>query len=164
MAWWTHLLFYKTYLDDYRDKGIHKEDSIFADFNHALRQYLYDNFVDILYFVLSVLTYVYLGLTIVTFFFHSYVPSSFPGIIEALSEPYLGALGIYVVVREIERRKGRMIRKPWGELFAIIWFLFFVAATFLTYFSDQYHINMIYKTVVTNALAALIIRIGTLLR
>ncbi len=163
MAWWTHLLFFRSYPDAQNGK-ISKEENLFALFNRALREYIYKNFLDILHFVLSICTYVYLGLAIVTFFFEEYVPAAFPSVIETLSEPYLGVLGIYVVVRELERRRGRQVRTGLGELFAVIWFFFFVAASFLTYFSEHYALSAIYKTVVTNALAALIIRIGILLR
>lgn len=162
MAWWTHLLFFRRYPENNIVEP--KEENLFAGFRRAFRRHLYDNFVDVLYFLLSVFTYLYLGFSIITFFFQKQVPKSFPYIIDTLSEPYLGALGIYVVVKEIERRRGREIRKHWGELLATIWFLFFVAATILTYFSEQYQLGGVYKTVVTNALAAIIIRIGTLLR
>jgi len=133
-------------------------------FQRAFRQYLYDHFIDILYFILSIFTYLYLAVSVATFFFEKYVPRAFPDIIDILSEPYLGALGVYVVVKEIERRRGRLIKKRRGELFAVAWFFFLVVATLLTYFSAEYHFTSVYKTVVTNALAALIIRLGTLVR
>lgn len=130
----------------------------------ALKRYFYDNFIDLLYFLLSVLTYLYLGFSAVTFFLYKYVPESFSYIIEVLSEPYLGTLGIYVVVKEIERRRGKKGKFVFGELFAIIWFLFLVSATLLTYFSEEFRLGAMYKTVVANSLAAIIIRIGIMLR
>lgn len=163
MAWWTHLLFFGDYFPE--DQNVSsKEETGFAAFRHAFKNYIYDNFLDILRFFLGVFTYLYLGLTIVTFFLGPTAPKSFPYIVDALSEPYLGALGIYVVIKEIERRRGKKIEKPMLELFAIIWLLFLITATALTFFSEKYPPNIVYKVVVTNALAALIIRIGTLLR
>jgi len=162
MAWWTHILFSKDILDRYEEPK--KEESIFAVFRGALREYIYENFIDILYFILSIFTYFYLGLSVIAFFFQKTVPPILPYIIDTLSEPYLGALGIYVILKEIERRRGRFLKMRQGEVFAIFWFCFLVAATLLTYFSPYYHLNIVYKTVVTNSLAALIIRIGTMLR
>ena len=163
MAWWTHLLFFRRQIESQSDAQP-KEVGYFAVFRRALRQYIYDNLIDILYILLSIFTYLYLTLSIITFFLQEYVPKSFPHIIDILSEPYLGVLGIYVVVKEIERRRGKVVQKRWGEAFTAIWFIFFVTATLFTYFSESYHLEGVYKTVVTNALAAIIIRIGTILR
>lgn len=163
MAWWTHLLFLGTYLDRRADE-IKKEEPLFSIFRRVVKDYLYEHLLEILYLGLGIITYVYLVLSIITFFFESDLPQSFSNIIEIFSEPYLGVLGIYVVVKEIERRRGRPIQKRWGDLFAVVWFVFLVSATLLTYFSEYYHVDALYKTVVTNAMAALIIRIGTILR
>ena len=163
MAWWTHILFFRRQLEIQEDANS-KDGGYFAVFGRAVKQYIYDNLIDLLYIFLSIFTYVYLGISIVTFFFEEAVPKSFPHIVDILSEPYLGALGIYVVVKEVERRRGKIQTKRWGEAFTAIWFLFFITATLLTFFSESYHLEGIYKTVVTNALAAIIIRIGTILR
>lgn len=164
MAWWTHLLFLRNTSRNEDNAVLGKRENLFAVFRRALTQYLYDHFVEVLYVTLSIFTYLYLFLTVIAFFFDELIPKSLPRIIDTLSEPYLGALGVYVVVREIERRKGRVRSRKWGELFAVIWFFFFITATVLTFFSKHYYLNELYKTIVTNALAALIIRIGTLIR
>lgn len=163
MAWWTYILFSNGY-SSLKRRGQTRSKSLFAVFKHVLQEHTKERFVDFLYFFLSILTYLYLGLTIITFFFESYVPNALLITVETLSEPYLGALGIYVVVKEIERRRGRHISYRWGDLFAALWIIFLVTATILTYVSEHYHVSVIYKTIVTNALAALIIRIGTILR
>jgi len=163
MAWWNHLLFTDSPSVIQKEANLQEELPL-GLFRRAIRQYLYENFIDILYIALFTFTYLYLGLAIVTFFFEARVPHIFPNIIETLSEPYLGALGIYVIVKEIERRRGKMVQRLWGELFAVVWFFFFVTASILILFSNQYHVSMIYKNVVTNALAAIIIRLSVLLR
>lgn len=163
MAWWTRPIFEGNPEVHRRNR---REETLFSlgGFRWALKGYFRKNYIDFLYLGLSLFTYLYLGLSIVTFFFEQSVPNFFPKIIDALSEPYLGTLGIYVVVKEIERRRGRLKQRSIGELFAIIWFIFFIVATFLTLYSNHYHLNSVYKTVVTNALAALIIRIGMIVR
>lgn len=163
MAWWTHILFFSGHTL-WKGEGPTKSKSLFAVFKLVLQEYIKERFVDFLYLFLSIFTYLYLGLTILTFFFESYIPRSFSITVETLSEPYLGALGIYVVVKEIEHRRGRHIAYRWGDLFAALWMIFLIIATILTYVSEHYHVSIIYKTIVTNALAALIIRIGTILR
>ena len=163
MAWWTHILFFGGDSEDHKPPPAEERFS-FSYFSRVLKDYFRQNLIDLLYLVLSLFTYIYLALSILTFFFEKSVPSFLPKAIEILSEPYLGVLGVYVVVKEIERRRGHIKQRTWGELFAIVWFLFFVIASFLTFFSEEYHANAIYKTVVTNALAAVIIRVGMIIR
>lgn len=163
MAWWTHLLFLGRSPQDHKSSPEEERPS-FSYFKRAVREYFRQNFIDFLYIVLSLFTYVYLALSILTFFFEKSVPGFLPNTIEILSEPYLGVLGVYVVVKEIERRRGYIKQRTWGELFAIIWFFFFITASALTFYSEEYHANSIYKTIVTNALAAVIIRLGMIIR
>lgn len=164
MAWWTELLFFRGGIQyDIEDFTI-QEENFGARVRRLLHEYLKENFVDILYYLLSIFTYLYLAATILVFFFEHNLPRSIPFIVDTLSEPYLGALGVYVVVKEIERRRGRQIKRRWGELFAHIWILFLITASSTVYFSENYHLSPLYQTVVTNALAALIIRIGTIIK
>lgn len=141
-----------------------QEENVLTVLKRALKEYLYNNFVDILYILFGIVTYCYLALTVTAFFFERQVPRIVPQLVDLFSEPYLGVLGIYVVVREIERRRGKHVKNRWGDLFAAVWFIFLVVATVLTYVSESYHVTGVFKAVVTNALAALIIRIGTMLR
>lgn len=163
MAWWTHILFFKGRLGDRKEEDLTGQ-SLLASFRRALAQYIYDYFVDTLYVLLTIATYVYFGFSVITFLFEDSLPPLYPNIIEIFSEPYLGVLGVYVVVREVERRKGKIRQRTWGEIFAILWIVFLAVATGLTYYSDHYAVSETYKTIVTNALAALIIRIGTIVR
>lgn len=164
MAWWTHIFFFGRNTLEEDKSTTKKEENALALFRRAVKSYFYENFLALLYYFLSFFTYLYLGLSIITFFLPKQVPKSFPYIIDTLSEPYLGALGVYVVVKELERRREKYSPKHRGEYFTAIWFLFFLSATLLTYFSENYQLGGLYKTIVTNALAAIIIRIGTLIR
>lgn len=162
MAWWTYLLFFRPLAGS--DIQTNQEENVLAVLKRVLKDYIYNNFVDILYVFLGIITYCYLALTVTAFFFEQSVPRIIPRLVDLFSEPYLGALGIYVVVREVEHRRGKHVKNRWGDLFAAAWFILLVVATVLTYVSENYHITGVYKAVVTNALAALIIRIGTILR
>lgn len=162
MTWWTHLLFFRKDLGE-QNKEEPEKDNFFAYLSRALKSYLREYAIDILYVFLTIGTYVYYVFSIITFFFEKSLPNLFPQIVETLSEPYLGVLGVYVVVKEVERRKGKITKRSWGDLFATFWFFFLVAATLSTYLGYN-ETNEIYKTVVTNALAAMIIRIGVIVR
>lgn len=144
-----------------------KAKSLSAGLTRATQKYFYDNFVDLLYVSLSVFTYLYILLSAITFAFQGKGPAGLLAYaMDTLSEPYLGALAIYVLVKEIERRRlgGKDYKRRRGELFVVLWLSFLLSATFVTFFSDSYHLNKIYQTIVTNSLAAMIIRIGSLLR
>lgn len=164
MAWWTELLFFREGIKLHNYEYYDDDENLAERVRRVIREYLKDNFVDILYHLLSVFTYFYLAAIILVFFFEKNLPHAIPFIVDTLSEPYLGALGVYVVVKEIERRRGRQIKRRLGELFAHIWIMFLIAASTAVYFSDYYHLTPLYQTVITNALAALIIRIGTLIK
>lgn len=131
---------------------------------NKIGQYFHDHLVDTLYYTLGVFTYVYFTLSAITFFFRANVPNSFPYIVDILSNPYLGALGMYVIAKEIVRRRNTALRRRWGEIFATLWLLLFITASLATYFLDYYRLDEVYKIVATNSLAAIIIRIGTFIR
>jgi len=162
MAWWTHIIFRNHF--EKPQRPLFREELSLGYLRNAIKEYIYENISEILYFLFGLVTYLYLAIAIVVFFFEKSLPPLLPRVVEIFSEPYLGVLGVYVVVKEIERRRGHVKTRAWGELFGIIWFFFLVVATLFTFYSDNYHASEIYKTVVTNALAALIIRIGTMIR
>lgn len=163
MAWWTHIIFTRNHFSR-SQRSLFRDELSLGYLRHTIREYLYENIAEILYFLFGIVTYLYLAIAVVVFFFEKSLPPILPRIIEIFAEPYLGVLGVYVVVKEIERRRGHVRQRAFGELFAIIWFFFLVVATLFTFFSENYYASELYKTVVTNALAAMIIRIGTLIR
>jgi len=158
MAWWTHILFAKkeTIPSSKKKRGV------FITGYTRLKKHIQKNFVDILYVIFSIFTYLYLVLSVVTFFFHTFVPHSLPFAIEALSDPYLGALGVYIVIHGIEKKRRKTKSK--GQLFVSLWALFFVVASVFLYFVPDSTVENLYKTIVTNAFAAVILRVGMLIR
>lgn len=92
--------------------------------------------MDILYFFLGIFTYVYLFA--IAFLYLSGV-SSFDTVasklIRALAEPYLGAVGIYTILKESRKRRYAISSRHKGELFVIGWLgLLALAALFATFF------------------------------
>lgn len=159
MAWWTEILFLKNrYITEDKELGV------FEAFKRALKTCLYDRFVDALHVLLAIFTYGYMAAAIVAFFWQESAPAAFPYIVEVLADPYLGALGIYLIVKEIEIRRGNIKRRR-GEFFVTAWFMFLIIATASVYFFEKYDPeNKIYKTIVTDSAAAILIRIGRFLR
>lgn len=129
----------------------------------ALRKVFYDNFVDTLHHVLVVATYAYLISNFAIFFFQKLLSQTFISLVETFSEPYLGALGIYIVVNEVRRRRGKNVHPYFSTIFATSWMFLLLVSTALVYFADTYHFNAVYRTIVTNSFAAFIIRLGTIL-
>ena len=161
MAWWTDILFLRKHFGEKQESE--NGESIFASLMRAVRRAFYDNFVDTLHHALVVATYAYLLTNIVVFFFQQSLPASSAWLIAAFSEPYLGALGIYIVVNEIRRHRGIKVYPHFGTVATLSWLALLVVSSTLVYFGENYHLNVVYRTVVTNSFAAFIIRIGTIL-
>lgn len=162
MAWWTDIIFFKKNLGGMpEDNG--SGDNIFVRLVSAVRKIIYDNFVDSLHVFLIVSTYTYLIANVLVFFYQNSLPANLVTLVSTFSEPYLGALGIYIVVNEIRKRRGRRVYAHFGNVFTFVWFAFLIVSTTLVYLDETYHFNYIYRTIVTNSFAAFIIRIGSIL-
>lgn len=161
MAWWIDIMFLKKHFEE--QGGQESGSNLFVKFMRALRGIFYDNFVDTLHYVLVVATYAYFAANIAIFFFQVSLPRTFISLVETFSEPYLGALGIYIVVNEIRRRRGKNVHPHFSTAFAVSWMVLLLVSTMLVYFGDTYYFNTVYRTIVTNSFAAFIIRLGVLL-
>lgn len=117
--------------------------------------------VDILFFMLSVFTHLY-GLALVLIFFTRstlYWPN-FVSILNALEEPYVAALGVYVVLKEIRKMEHKLSSRHYGELFVGAWFLLLVVSTLTIIASPYYQFDSVYEMIITNSLVTIIIYIG----
>lgn len=130
-------------------------------FRQMLDDAFFDEMVDILYFWLGVFTYVYF-FTIALLYFGSipYTQTVSSKIISALAEPYLGAVGIYTILKETRKRKRRLSPRHWGELFVGGWLALLLSASFLAFFFDVYTLNNILEDIITISLAVAIIYVG----
>ena len=82
------------------------------------------------------------------------------GMLDALQEPYLGGLGIYVVLKELRKRTSHVKSRHSGEYFVAAWLGLLVLATLLVIFSLDYRFDDIYKIIITNSLATGLIYLG----
>jgi len=161
MAWWGHNLLLRASAEEEETKR--RGDSS-ADLTESVKDIIYNSFLSSLYFLLSILTYGYLFFLIFIFFFQNDSVASriFLKLAESVAEPYLGLIGVYLFVKEIRRRRG-FGRKGFGEIFVALWLLLFFISSFLVFFSQKYHFGPVYNLILTNSLATIIIRLGTVL-
>lgn len=117
--------------------------------------------IDWLYIVLWVFTYLYLG-ALAIFFFADLEGTTpvFLVFLDALQEPYLGALGVYVVLKEIRKRIRSHPSRYFGEFFVVFWLLLLVVSTVAVLVGPG-TFDAAYKIIFTNSLAAVIIFIGS---
>ena len=119
---------------------------------------------DWIFILLGAFTYIYLTLLAVVFFgrLAGITPKLFV-VLDVLKEPYLGTLGIYVLLKEVRKRRKIYPSRYWGELFVIFWMSFGVIATVLTVFSPSFNFDVVYKTILTNSLVVILIYLGGLI-
>ena len=162
MAWWGHNLQLKAMAEE--KAKAERRDAVSGFLPQSVKDAIYNNFLSILHFFLGFVAYGYLITVAIVFFLQDelQIPPAMLRIVESLSEPYLGAIGIYLFIKEIRSRRGTK-SKIWNEVFVGIWLVFFFAASILTFVSKHYHIDPLYNLIMTNSLASIIIRLGTVL-
>jgi len=120
--------------------------------------------LSVLYASLGAFTHFY-GASLALLFFtksHALYPV-FINVLDAFEEPYLGSLGIYVVLKEISKRSGAGGRTRHGEYFVLAWGLLLIASTAYTVFLPAYEFNLVYKLILTNGIATIMIYIGSVI-
>lgn len=163
MAWWTHLLIFGRDSEIYTNAYVENKN-LPASLYRALRRYIRRRLIDILYRTLRVFTYVYLVLSVLIFFVSEYLPSFIVFLVDAFAEPYLGVIGVYIIVKEIGHRRGLIPRHKKHEGFVLMWLIFSLISSVAVFVSDYYVLNEHYKNVVTTTLATMIIRLSNFLR
>lgn len=161
MVWWKDntQYIYETGLEPGEELRDKKEIKTFWD---RINEVFFQEAVDILYFFLGVFTYIYLFA--IAFLYLSGV-SSFDTIsskiIKALAEPYLGAVGIYTILKESRKRRYAITPRHWGELFVVAWLCLLALASFLTVVSPFYTFTHTLELIITLTLSIGIIYIGS---
>lgn len=120
--------------------------------------------IDWLYLWLGAFTHLYGAATTILFF--SRAGAEWPilsGLLDALQEPYLGGLGVYVVLKEVEKRRHGSESKHYGEYFVSAWMGLLFLSTLLVLLSSEYNFDAAYKIIITNSLATLALFIGGLI-
>ena len=155
MAWW-HII------QEFLQKSFSQkaDDGVSPEANASLKK----EAIDWLYFWLGSFTNIYL-FTLTAFFFTRAEEEwkILGGFLEAFQEPYLGAVGIYVVLKEIKKNRYGLMSRHRGEIFVFLWgLLLFISSVFVA-FSSFYGFNDVYKLIITNSIATILIYIAGLI-
>lgn len=121
--------------------------------------------IDRLYLGLGGFTNLYLLAIAVAFFASPRLDApTFTGLLDALSEPYLGALAVYTVLKEIAKHRTDQARLRRGEWYVWAWLALLTLTSAAVAFSASYRFDAVYSLVITNSLASLMIYIGSRIR
>ena len=118
--------------------------------------------LDRLYLLLGRFTSLYLLAVIIDFFtnLHTLYPA-IDQILEALTEPYIAALGIYVVLKEIRRSQHDKLSFHRGEFFVLAWAVLLIVSTCAIVFTSRYEFDTTYRAIISSSITSLIIYIGS---
>lgn len=119
---------------------------------------------DWLFVGLGAFTHIYLALLAIVFF--GRLQDDFPLLfllLDTMQEPYFGALGVYVILKEVRKRRRIYPSRYWGELFVILWVLLLVSATAVTLISPNYQFDDFYKIILTTSLVVILVYMGSLI-
>ena len=121
------------------------------------------NFIDRLYRWLGLFTNFYLILIAVEFFavLHPRYPT-LELLLDAFAEPYLGALAVYTVLKELRKRRMEVPTSLHrGEWFVAAWIILLVLTTIAVAVTERYHFDVAYKLIISASLASLMIYFGS---
>lgn len=150
MPWW-HML--PNFMKDSKINDV-KESPGFVPWTTQLKRVLFQEALDITYFFLGVFTYVYIVFLALLYFgklWDQWHLISF--FADAFAEPYLGAVGIYVILKESRKRKYNAPSKHKGEFFVFFWGALFVLAVGSAAVFEVYGLDEPLKIIVKSSVA-----------
>lgn len=157
MAWWEETTEY-IYESGLEDPSQRKLPLTLLD---RINEVFFRETVDLLYFFLGIFTYVYLFA--IAFLYLSGV-SSFDTVatklIRALAEPYLGAVGIYTILKESRKRRYAISSRHRGEIFVLAWLALLTLTSILAIFTKFYTFTKTFELIIMLSLSLGIIYIG----
>lgn len=127
----------------------------------AIFSAIYESIVDLLFYVIGFFTYLYFLSFAYLFFFHQ--SPNYPlavKIMHALSEPYLGSVGIYVILKELRKARYNLSGRHKGEVFVFSWTALLIASLILVIFSSNFSFDILVSDIITISLALLVIYVG----
>ena len=154
MSWWISIV---EYLRDTENGQNNGQFSV----KKVVIKALAESAVDLLYYVVGFFTALYFLVAAYLFFKGGGVYYDVAvRVFDSLSEPYLGSVGIYVILKEIRKRNSKTKSKHLGEYFVYFWLLLFLIAVVLTWISPNYHFDQLMGAITTITLASLVIYTG----
>lgn len=156
MSWWLNIIEYLRNTESDNNNG---------QFNlkKTIIKALAESSIDLLYYVVGFFTFVYFWVAVFLFFKSGVVYHNIAvRIFNSLSEPYLGSVGIYVILKEIRKRNLRVKSKHLGEYFVVAWSLLFSIATALVIFTPDFNFDDLMGSITTITMAIIVIYTGGL--
>jgi len=158
MAWWEET---KRYIQHSGLTDPEQERAPRTVWEFLENAFLHDA-VDVLYFWVGLFTYIYFF--IVAFLYLgalSSIDTVALKIVYALQEPYLGAVGMYTILKEARKRTQKLTRsRHYGEFFVIGWLALFLVSALCAVFFDAYAFDLLLKLIITISISVGIIYIG----
>ncbi len=117
--------------------------------------------VDWLFLFLSLVTYIYLGL--LAFLFFTGAAEERPHLLLALDvmrDPYITALGMYVIVKELRKKQRQYPSRYWGESFVVLWMALLFTSTACVMWVPGYNFDLVYKIILESGIMVALIYIA----
>ena len=157
MSWWISIVEYLRNAENDQSNG---QFSVKKTVTGALAE----SAVDLLYYVVGSFTTLYFFAAAYLFFNGggSYFDIAVR-VFNSLSEPYLGSVGIYVILKEVRKRQLKTNSKHLGEYFVFSWLTLFIVAIGFVWISPNYHFDELMSAITTVTLASVVIYTGGLI-
>lgn len=150
MPWWHFL---PDFMKESKIDEVKKPPG-FVPWTARLKNVLFEEALDIIYFFLGVFTYFYIGFLALLYFGKLWGQWHFISFfVEALAEPYLGAVAIYVILKESRKRKYNAPSKHKGEFFVFFWGTLCILAIGSAAIFEVYTLDPALKIIVKSAVA-----------
>ncbi len=156
MAWWYNLVQYWKWAKSRNGNGNGGSMSV----RLAVYSAVFESTVDFIFYIIGIYTWIYFLSFVYLFFIdQSFHHDTYVKIVDALTEPYLGAVGIYAILKEIRKRRG-VPSRHFGEFFVFSWLALMLGALGAVIFSSAFYFNDLMSDIITIGLALLVIYIG----
>lgn len=120
--------------------------------------------LDLFYFLLASFTYLYLIFSAAVFFLRlGQIDPVWAELVDVFSEPYLGSVGIYVILKEVRKRRRGFISQHAGEIFVALWLMLLVVSSLLVLFSPHFSYTLAHRTIIVNSVVVLLIYLGSVI-
>lgn len=157
MSWWLNIIEYLRNSENGSGNGN-------FSFKKTIIRALAESAVDFLYYAVGFFTSLYFLAAAYLFFIgggeHNDILIK---IFDALSEPYLGSVGIYVILKEVRKRNLRIKSKHFGEYFVLAWSTLFLISASLVIWSPNFIFDTLMSAITTITLALVVIYTGGLI-
>lgn len=154
MSWWLSIIEYLRNAENGNGNG---QFSI----KRTVVKALAENAIDLLFYIVGFFTTLYFFMAAYLFFggggnYHDVAIRIF----NSLSEPYLGSVGIYVILKEIRKRYQKTKSRHPGEYFVLAWLSLFLIAISLVIFTYEFAFDELMSAITTVSMAIAVIFMG----